>query len=84
MSNVARKEIDLHGDEEANERASELIALARMVSYAKRMAAELNLDVGAYCLDLGLQAIYQELGPVEIEGLPDPAVRQTKIDRKKH
>jgi hypothetical protein len=84
MTNVASEKIDMHFDEDANERASELIALARMVSYAKRMATDLHLDVGAYCLDLSLQAIYEQLDPVDIEGLPDPALRQAKIERKKH
>ncbi len=84
MSTGTTENVNVHFDENSDERASELTALARMVVYARGMASDLNLEVGAYCLDLSLQAIYQQLGRDNIEGLPTAAERNAQFARKKH
>ena len=84
MSTTTTENVNAGLDDEHDERATELIALARMIIYTRGMANDLNLEVGAYCLDLSLQSVYKELGNAEIEGLPPAAERLAQIARKNH
>jgi hypothetical protein len=42
-------------------RLKELASLARLVTFAQQSAKELNVEFPAYCLDLALGALVQEI-----------------------
>ncbi|MCB2403426.1 hypothetical protein [Rhizobium ruizarguesonis] len=45
----------------SEEELKELASLARLVAYARENARELNAEFSAYCLDLALGALLQDL-----------------------
>jgi hypothetical protein len=53
--------IDL-GTAEKDQRLRDIASLARLVSYARQNARELNAEFSVYCLDLALGALLQDLG----------------------
>ena len=60
---------ELSADETENE-LKELASLARLVTFARDRAHALNAEFPAYCLDLALGAILQDLYPgTELPGL---------------
>jgi hypothetical protein len=44
-----------------DEQLKELASLARLVAFARQNAKELNADFPAYCLDLALKALLQDI-----------------------
>ncbi|QKK22763.1 hypothetical protein [Rhizobium hidalgonense] len=56
----------INADQGAQDGLNELIALARMIAYARQVAQDVKLPFATNCLDLALEAVKQELG----EGLP--------------
>lgn len=70
MGNLAAANA-LVGDAVENE-LKELASLARLVTFAKQRAHELDAEFPAYCLDLALGAILQEMykgsGVTELHG----------------
>jgi len=56
----------INADQGAQDGLNELIALARMIAYARKVAQDVKLPFATNCLDLALEAVKQELG----EGLP--------------
>jgi hypothetical protein len=55
-------------------RLKELASLARLVTFAQQSAKELNVEFPAYCLDLALGALVQEIqsGTPGGERVPHP------------
>ncbi|GAA3080304.1 hypothetical protein GCM10010520_29170 [Rhizobium viscosum] len=49
------------GDAEKDQRLRNIASLARLVSYARQSARELNAEFSVYCLDLALGALLQDL-----------------------
>ncbi|WP_027687339.1 hypothetical protein [Rhizobium leguminosarum] len=47
--------------QKSEEELKELASLARLVAYARENARELNAEFSAYCLDLALGALLQDL-----------------------
>jgi hypothetical protein len=47
--------------QKSDEDLKELASLARLVAYARQNAKELNAEFSAYCLDLALGALLQDL-----------------------
>ncbi|PDS78834.1 hypothetical protein [Rhizobium sp. L43] len=45
----------------SDEELKELVSLARLVAYARENARDLNAEFSAYCLDLALGALLQDL-----------------------
>ncbi|MDC7746124.1 MULTISPECIES: hypothetical protein [Rhizobium] len=45
----------------SEEELKELVSLARLVAYARENARDLNAEFSAYCLDLALGALLQDL-----------------------
>ncbi|MGR9173068.1 hypothetical protein [Rhizobiales bacterium] len=74
---AAEDNIEL-GTTEKDQRLRDIASLARLVSYARQNARELNAEFSVYCLDLALGALLQDLAesgldlPVEetIESAP--------------
>ena len=52
---------------EASERAMELAALARLVTYARQTADALDISLSAYCLDLALGSILEEMQDMGVD-----------------
>ncbi|RFB90769.1 hypothetical protein B5K08_17685 [Rhizobium leguminosarum bv. trifolii] len=46
----------------AEDGLNELIALARMIAYARQVAQDIKLPFATNCLDLALEAVKQEVG----------------------
>ncbi|ANM13513.1 MULTISPECIES: hypothetical protein [Rhizobium] len=57
MQDAAEATIAPKSDEELKE----LVSLARLVAYARENARDLNAEFSAYCLDLALGALLQDL-----------------------
>ncbi|MGV4792147.1 hypothetical protein [Rhizobium sp. F40D2] len=59
----------------SDEELKELVSLARLVAYARENARDLNAEFSAYCLDLALGALMQDLDRSGValshEGGPD-------------
>jgi hypothetical protein len=53
----------------------ELVALARMVTHARQSASDLQISMPAYCLDMALAAILEEM---ELHGIDMNRVADTK------
>ncbi|MBB3561336.1 hypothetical protein FHX06_002663 [Rhizobium sp. BK512] len=49
------------GSAEKDQRLRDIASLARLVSYARQSARELNAEFSVYCLDLALGALLQDL-----------------------
>lgn len=47
--------------DEMDDRKHELISLARLVTYARNSARDLNAEFSTYCLDLALGSLVEEL-----------------------
>ncbi|NEJ71972.1 hypothetical protein GR197_15695 [Rhizobium phaseoli] len=45
----------------SDDELKELVSLARLVAYARENAKDLNAEFSAYCLDLALGALMQDL-----------------------
>ena len=52
----------LDGDLGAKDALDELVALARMIAYARQVAQDVKLQFATNCLDLALEAVKQEVG----------------------
>ncbi|WP_064711407.1 hypothetical protein [Rhizobium bangladeshense] len=52
----------VNGDLGAEDGLEELIALARMIAYARQVAQDVKLQFATNCLDLALEAVKQEVG----------------------
>ncbi|ARM89550.1 hypothetical protein RHEC894_CH03278 [Rhizobium sp. CIAT894] len=46
----------------AEDGRDELIALARMIAYARQVAQDVKLEFATNCLDLALEAVKQQVG----------------------
>ncbi|MBP2444521.1 hypothetical protein [Rhizobium leguminosarum] len=51
-----------NADRAAEGGPDELIALARMIAYARQVAQDVKLQFATNCLDLALEAVKQEVG----------------------
>jgi len=51
-----------NADQGAEDGLNELIALARMIAYARQVADDVKLQFATNCLDLALEAVKQEVG----------------------
>ncbi len=49
------------GSADKDQRLRDIASLARLVSYARQSARELNAEFSVYCLDLALGALLQDL-----------------------
>ena len=76
VTSAARINTD-HGAEDG---LDELVALARMIAYARHVAQDVNLQFATHCLDLALEAVKQEVGEGltnEMAELSSPAPRMS-------
>ncbi len=63
---AAEDNIEL-GTTEKDQRLRDIASLARLVSYARQNARELNAEFSVYCLDLALGALLQDLAESGID-----------------
>ncbi len=63
------------GTAEKDQRLRDIASLARLVSYARQNARQLNAEFSVYCLDLALGALLQDLSEsginLPVEGTVD-------------
>lgn len=52
----------IDADQGAEDGLDELVALARMIAYARQVAQDVKLQFATHCLDLALEAVKQEVG----------------------
>ncbi|WP_051776952.1 hypothetical protein [Pseudorhizobium pelagicum] len=53
--------LEQSADEMDDDRTRELVSLARLVTYARNSAKDLNVEFSTYCLDLALGALLEEM-----------------------
>jgi hypothetical protein len=53
---------NIDADQGAEDGLEELVALARMIAYARQVAQDVKLPFATNCLDLALEAVKQEVG----------------------
>ncbi|AYD04396.1 hypothetical protein [Neorhizobium sp. NCHU2750] len=46
---------------DTDDKAAEILALGRMVSYARQQAQAMDLEFSTYCLDVALRSIVQDI-----------------------
>ncbi|CDM63296.1 MULTISPECIES: hypothetical protein [Rhizobium] len=63
--------IDLGSSERSSDDLDELVALARMISYAKYAAEDVDLVGAMHCLGLALNEVLRAIGDGPHEGLAD-------------
>lgn len=71
-----------HASAAATENLDELVALARMITYARAVAEDLKIELGAQSLDLALTAVTRELRratDVDLPGL-EPLLAEMSIE----
>jgi hypothetical protein len=66
------------------EELDELIALARMITYARYAAQDVELDNATHWLDLALKAVTREIGDGAETGLSDLTLSVDAINLHKH
>ncbi|MCH4545388.1 hypothetical protein G9X68_22850 [Rhizobium sp. WYCCWR 11279] len=54
--------VKIEADQGAEDGLEELVALARMIAYARQVAQDVKLQFATNCLDLALEAVKQEVG----------------------
>ncbi|WP_163883630.1 hypothetical protein [Rhizobium laguerreae] len=54
--------VKIEADQGAEDGLEELVALARMIAYARQVAQDVKLPFATNCLDLALEAVKQEVG----------------------
>ncbi|MBX4859279.1 hypothetical protein G9X64_35135 [Rhizobium sophorae] len=54
--------VKIKADQGAEDGLEELVALARMIAYARQVAQDVKLQFATNCLDLALEAVKQEVG----------------------
>ncbi|MDP9807907.1 hypothetical protein J2W42_000745 [Rhizobium tibeticum] len=65
------RQIDLGSSERSSDELDELVALARMIAYAKYAAEDVDLVGAMHCLGLALNEVLREIGDGPHEGLAD-------------
>lgn len=80
---MAMEEIIELGTAEKDQRLRDMASLARLVSYARQNARELNAEFSVYCLDLALGALLQDLSESGIN-LPIESVDHERPDGLVH
>ncbi|OWW04071.1 hypothetical protein ATY81_17230 [Rhizobium sp. R72] len=70
-SALANRPIDLGNSERSSDDLEELVALARMIAYAKYVAEDVDLVGAMHCLGMALNEVLREIGEGPHEGLAD-------------
>ncbi len=65
------RQIDLGRCERSSDELDELVALARMIAYAKDTAEDVDLPGAMHCLGLALNEVLREIGDGPHDGLAD-------------
>lgn len=71
-----------HASAVATDDLDELVALARMITYARALAEDLKIELGAQSLDLALTAVTRELRRATDADLPglEPLLAEVNIE----
>ncbi|OWV83165.1 hypothetical protein [Rhizobium sp. R693] len=70
-SALANRPIGLDSSERSSDELEELVALARMIAYAKCAAEDVDLVGAMHCLGMALNEVLREIGDGPHEGLAD-------------
>ncbi|MBB3351039.1 hypothetical protein CO660_01715 [Rhizobium sp. L9] len=76
--------IKLDGDLGAKDALDELVALARMIAYARQVAQDVKLQFATNCLDLALEAVKQEVGEGLTRELAELSSPVPQVSVKRH
>ncbi|MBX5012434.1 hypothetical protein HJB67_21085 [Rhizobium lentis] len=71
-------------DPGAEEGLDELVALARMIAYARQVAQDVKLQFATNCLDLALEAVKQEVGEGLTRELAELSSPVPQVSVKRH
>ena len=75
---------NVNADLGAEEGLDELVALARMIAYARQVAQDVKLQFATNCLDLALEAVKQEVGEGLTRDLAELSSPVPQVSVKRH
>ncbi|ANL29169.1 hypothetical protein AMC90_CH03389 [Rhizobium phaseoli] len=75
---------NVNADLGAEEGLDELLALARMIAYARQVAQDVKLQFATNCLDLALEAVKQEVGEGLTRDLAELSSSVPQVSVKRH
>ncbi|MEB3047723.1 hypothetical protein [Rhizobium mulingense] len=75
---------NINADLRAEEGLDELLALARMIAYARQVAQDAKLQFATNCLDLALEAVKQEVGEELSRDLAELSSPVPQVSVKRH
>ncbi|MDF0700177.1 hypothetical protein PYR71_27540 [Rhizobium sp. MC63] len=75
---------NINADLRAEEGLDELLALARMIAYARQVAQDAKLQFATNCLDLALEAVKQEVGEELTRDLAELSSPVPQVSVKRH
>ncbi|ACE92392.1 hypothetical conserved protein [Rhizobium etli CIAT 652] len=75
---------NVNADLGAEEGLDELLALARMIAYARQVAQDVKLQFATNCLDLALEAVKQEVGQGLTRDLAELSSSVPQVSVKRH
>ncbi|MBB4572003.1 hypothetical protein [Rhizobium lentis] len=75
---------NINADLRAEEGLDELLALARMIAYARQVAQDAKLQFASNCLDLALEAVKQEVGEELTRDLAELSSPVPQVSVKRH
>jgi len=71
--------IGLPSDERSSDELDELVALARMIAFAKGAAEDIDLSGAMHCLGMALNEVLREIGDGSHDGLADAIATKGSI-----
>lgn len=71
-------------DERSDKERNELIALARMVAYARCLSEDLKVELGTHCLDLALKIVIEEIGDLTEQDFPELQSQDARLSFERH
>ncbi|ARQ59498.1 MULTISPECIES: hypothetical protein [Rhizobium] len=75
---------NINTDLRTEEGLEELLALARMIAYARQVAQDVKLPFATNCLDLALEAVKQEVGEGLTRDLAELSSPVPQVSVKRH
>jgi hypothetical protein len=70
--------------ERSDAERNELIALARMITYARCLSDDLKVELSTHCLDLALKTVMEEIGGLPEQDFPELQSSASRLSAERH
>ncbi|WP_454851958.1 hypothetical protein [Rhizobium binxianense] len=71
-------------NERSDTERNELIALARMITYARCLSEDLKVELSTHCLDLALKTVIGEIGDLSEQDFPELQSSALRLSVERH